>query len=77
MDNKFLRDFLNVQAKLVEVPGDTPKKRKSKHGTATGKPSFPEEEGLSRFWQKEKPPKKELLEYFKNKISELNTEDAV
>jgi hypothetical protein len=75
MENKFLNDFLRSQAKLIETTVPEKKTKKSKHGTADGKPAFPEGEGLEKFYQKERPPKKELLEYFKNRILELNRED--
>jgi hypothetical protein len=75
MDNKFLRDFMKTQATLIETTVPERKGKKPKHGTADGKPSFPEGEGLEKFFQKEKPPKKELLEYFKNRIAQLIAED--
>ena len=77
MENKFLHDFMRTQAKLIETTVPERKGKKPKHGTADGKPSFPEGEGLEKFWQKTKPPKKELLEYFKQRIAELNADDQV
>lgn len=75
MENKFLNDFLRTQSKLIETTVPERKGKKPKHGTADGKAAFPEGEGLEKFFQKEKPPKKELLEYFKNRVLELNRED--
>jgi hypothetical protein len=78
MQNKFLNDFLKLRATLIHEPEAPTKKDKkgrpvSKHGTASGKPAFGEV-GLSLLIS-EKPPKKEVLKYFQDKIARLVAED--
>jgi hypothetical protein len=78
--NKFLNDFMKTQTQLVHdavstqaVKKDKKKRYKSKHGTPDGAAPFGEvtlETLIS-----EKPPKKEILEYFRNKVAELIAED--
>jgi len=75
--NKFLNDFMRSQSKLVHeedtVKKDKKGRKKSKHGTADGKPAFGEltlETLIS-----EKPGKKEVLEYFRDKVAALVAED--
>jgi uncharacterized protein YcbX len=78
MQNKFLSDFLKMQARLVHAPEEPKKKDKkgrpvSKHGTASGQPAFGEVT-LSLLIS-EKPPKKEVLQYFRDRIARLVSED--
>ena len=77
--NKFLTDHLNRQASLVhqaqakqDEKKDAKGRKKSKHGTASGQPAFPID--LSVICS-EKPPKKEVLEYFKDRIAVLVAEE--
>jgi hypothetical protein len=86
MDNKFLRDFMRQQASLIQsgIPEQEPekgkggkKKQKSKHGTANGKAPFGGDDLESRLLQiiKEKPAKKEVLSYFRDRVAELVAAD--
>jgi hypothetical protein len=83
MDNKFLRDFMARQSKaaIIESPAtEAPSKKgkkKSKHGTADGKHPFGGDDMETRLSQliSEKPAKKEVLAYFKDRISQLVAED--
>ena len=77
--NKFLMDHLKRQASLVheeqakvEAKKDAKGRKKSKHGTASGEPAFPMD--LSVLIS-EKPPKKDVLEYFKDRIASLVAEE--
>lgn len=87
MDNKFLRDFMKRQATLIEsgIPevasggagGPAKKTKKSKHGTADGKAPFGGDDMASRLTQliTEKPAKKDVLAYFRDRISECVAQD--
>ena len=80
--NKFLSDFMRTQSQLVHeaappasqsVKKDRKKRIKSKHGTANGEAPFGEvtlETLIS-----EKPPKKSVLDYFREKTDKLVAED--
>jgi len=78
--NKFLNDFMRTQSQLVHtaietqaVKKDSKKRTKSKHGTPDGKAPFGEvtlETLIS-----EKPGKKEILEYFRERVAALVAED--
>ena len=72
--NKFLNDFIRSQSKLIEstIPE---KKVKPKHGSAKGEPEFSEKEAFALLVS-EKPAKKEVLEYFRNRIAQLVAEDV-
>jgi hypothetical protein len=77
--NKFLMDHMRRQASLVHeeeekraVKKDSKGRRKSKHGTANGEAAFPVE--LSTLIS-EKPPKKQVLEYFQERIAKLVAEE--
>lgn len=81
MQNKFLQDFMRTQQKIIEleavdksVKKDAKGNRKSKHGTANGKHPFGEEDAFATL-VKEKPGKKEVLDYFRGRIAELVAED--
>jgi len=81
MQNKFLQDFMRTQQKIIEleandksVKKDKKGNRKSKHGTANGKAPFGDEDVFATL-VKEKPGKKEVLEYFRGRIAELVAED--
>ena len=80
MQSPFLRDFMRMRSQLIhEVEPQVPEKRdkkgrkKSKHGTANGEPAFGEV-ALSTLIS-EKPGKKEVLEYFRERIAKLVSED--
>jgi hypothetical protein len=90
MDNKFLRDFMKRQATLIESgipevqggagtgpPGKKSRKHKSKYGTADGKAPFGGDDTASRLAKliTEKPAKKEVLAYFRDRIAELVAAD--
>jgi hypothetical protein len=67
------------QAKLVheeqakkDAKKDAKGRTKSKHGTASGEAAFPMD--LSVLCS-EKPPKKDVLEYFKERIASLVAEE--
>ena len=87
MDNKFLRDFMRQQATLIQsaIPeadggagtGKKGKKHKSKHGTASGKHPFGGDDMEARMTTliTEKPAKKEVLAYFRDRIAELVAAD--
>ena len=90
MNNRFLNDFIKHQSTLIQsaMPeaeggagsGPTKKGRKkhaSKHGTASGKHPFGGDDMSTRFTTliTEKPAKKEVLAYFKDRIAQLVAED--
>lgn len=90
MDNKFLNDFIRRQTTMIQSaipeamggagsgpPSKKNKKHKSKHGTADGKHPFGGDDMGSRFATicAEKPAKKEVLAYFKDRIAELVAAD--
>jgi len=74
--NPFLTDFLrrstiiDVQPNPEPVQRDHKGRKKSKHGTASGAAPFGEEAGFERLCS-EKPHRKIVLEYFRNRINEL------
>ena len=79
--NKFLQDFIRQQNKLIEleanntsVKKDKQGNRKAKHGTANGKHPFGDDDAFMTL-VKEKPPKKEVLDYFRGRIAELVAAD--
>ena len=81
MQNKFLQDFMRSQQKIIEleavdksVKKDKKGNRKSKHGTANGKHPFGDEDAFATL-VKEKPGRKEVLEYFRGRIAELVAAD--
>jgi len=79
MQSPFLRDFMRMRAQLVHevqppvVERDRKGRKKSKHGTADGAPAFGDVNLASLI--SEKPGKKEVLEYFRNRIAALVSED--
>jgi hypothetical protein len=79
MQNKFLMDHMARQASLVheeqakqDEKRDKKGRKKSKNGTASGEPAFPVD--LSVLIN-EKPPKKDILDYFKTRIAALVEEE--
>ena len=80
--NRFLSDFIKLQSKLVhdaETAAAVPKKKDkknrkiSKHGTPDGKPAFGEVTLATLI--AEMPGKKDVLEYFRERIAKLVSED--
>ena len=69
--NRFLDEFIERQGRIVSVPGG---KKKPKKGLPEGDGAFSAKEELNKLIQ-EKPPKKEVLEYFKQRIEQLVQED--
>ena len=76
--SKFLNDFINRQNTIIELEACNPNKKqtgkKPKHGTADGKHPFPDGDPFDQL-VKEKPGRKEVVEYFRNRIGELVAED--
>jgi len=79
--NKFLQDFMRTQNRLLEIEAndksvkkDRKGNRKAKHKTADGKPPFGDDDELARI-VKEKPGKKDVIDYFRKRIGELVAED--
>jgi len=73
MQNQFLNDFIRRQAELgggiVGVTGKK-KEKKPKKGRPEGDGAFDEKEAFTLLVN-EKPPKKDVLEYFKLRIDQL------
>jgi len=77
--SKFLNDFIQRQGQLIqsavaETGSGKKKEKKPKHGAAGGEPEFSEKEEFA-ILVSEKPAKKEVLEYFRNRIAQLVAED--
>jgi len=79
--NRFLQDFMRQQQKLIEIEAqdksvkkDKKGNRKSKHGTANGKHPFGDEDAFMTL-VKEKPGRKEVIDYFRSRIGELVGEE--
>jgi hypothetical protein len=70
--NRFLDEFIERQGRIVSVPGSGGKKKPK--GLPQGDGEFSAKEELNKLIQ-EKPPKKEVLEYFKQRIEQLVQED--
>jgi len=76
--SKFLHDFINRQNTIIELEAANPNKKqkgkKPKYGTADGADPFPEDEFVRIC--KEKPGRKEIVEYFRARIGALVAEDV-
>lgn len=79
--NKFLQDFMRTQNKLLEIEAndasvkkDRKGNRKAVHKTADGKAAFGDDDELARII-KEKPGKKDVIDYFRKRIGELVAAD--
>ena len=77
--NKFLYEHMKRQATLVhdeqakvDAKKDAKGRKKSKNGTASGEPAFPMD--LSVLIS-EKPGKKEVVDYFRDRIAKLVAEE--
>ena len=76
--NPFLSDFMRRQATVIQHVSAQPEpakrdakgRKKSKYGTADGKHPFGDADALTQII-KEKPPKKQVVQYFRDKIAEL------
>jgi len=79
MNNRFLDDFVRRQTEVIKMeatPAAAPgKKKKSKYGTKTGEAPFGEQDALTRIIT-EKPNKKHVLAYFRDRIAQLVAEDT-
>lgn len=73
--SRFLDNFLKMQGEILnmEAGKKATKANKSKHGTADGRDPY-EGDPFVRLVS-EKPPKKEVLEYFKERIAQLVAKD--
>jgi hypothetical protein len=75
--NRFLDDFMRRQTELIVLEASKPSKQgkpgKPKHGTADGKDPY-EGNAFDRICS-EKPPRKEVLAYFRERISDLVAQD--
>ena len=69
--NRFLDEFIERQGRIVSSGG---KVKKPKKGLPEGDGAFSAKEELNKLIQ-EKPAKKEVLEYFKQRIEQLVQED--
>jgi len=78
--NRFLQDFMRQQQKLIEIEATAPANkdkagnRKSKHGTADGKHPFGDNDVFATL-VKEKPGRKEVIDYFRSRIAEIVGEE--
>ena len=79
-NNKFLNDFMRMRAQLVHEVEDQRAAKKdkkgrktSRNGTASGAPAFGEVTLATLIT--EKPPKKDILDFFRGRIQQLVSED--
>lgn len=77
--SKFLNDFILNQQKISAVTNANTKKDKhgrvkSRFGTKTGKNEVSNGDAFAMLVE-EKPPRAKVLEYFRDRISELVAED--
>ena len=68
MDNRFLQEFIERQGRIVGT--EAAKVKKPKKGLPQGDGEFSAKEEFNKLVQ-EKPPKKDVLEYFKKRIEQL------
>jgi hypothetical protein len=72
MDNRFLLDFVNMRKNLAK-PVETNNKKPVK---ALNTLPEPEHEGITlAYIITEKPSRKEVIEYFRNRVEELVNEE--
>ncbi len=81
MQNKFLDDFMRRQAQIIQTtveeapaPRDKKGRKKSRYGTADGRAAFGEEDEFTRICN-EKPSRRHVLAYFRNRTAELVAAD--
>ena len=77
--SKFLNDFILNQQKISAVDNANVKKdkqgrAKSRYGTKTGKNEVSDGDAFTMLVE-EKPPRAKVLEYFRDRITELVAED--
>jgi hypothetical protein len=79
--SKFLNDFILNQQKIsavdthnANVKKDRQGRKKSRHGTKSGKNEVSNGDAFTMLCE-EKPPKTKVLEYFRDRIAELVAED--
>lgn len=79
--NPFLDRFMKAQIIESTVPQqaepakrDSKGRKKSKHGTADGRAPFGEEDAFARLCS-EKPHRREVLAYFRQRVAELVAAD--
>ena len=74
MNNPALRHFIQLQNQLAMVPEKKGRKKKP-HGTADGKHPFGDDDTMT-FAKicSEKPEKKEVVEYFRDKVDKIMEE---
>jgi hypothetical protein len=77
--NRFLEQFIVNQQKMALIDNANDKKdkqgrTKSRHGTKTGKKEISNGDAFSLLVE-EMPGKAKVIEYFKDRISELTAED--
>jgi len=72
MNNPALRNFIQLQQQLASVPPPTSKRKKKIHGTADGKHPYGDDDTMtfSKICS-EKPDKKEVIEYFRDKVDKI------
>jgi hypothetical protein len=70
--NRFLDEFIERQGRIVS--SGSGKVKKPKKGLPEDDGAFSAKDELNKLIQ-EKPPKKEVLEYFKQRIEQLVQED--
>jgi hypothetical protein len=81
MENRFLHDFMRRQATLIPsgIPEEKPtKKAQAGAGTRDGKKPFGGDDMEQRLTTliKEKPPRKDVLAYFRDRVAELVEADS-
>lgn len=82
MQNKFLDDFIRRQTQVIQstvehvepVSRDKKGRKKSRHGTADGRAPFGEEDEFTRICN-EKPSRRHVIAYFRNRVAELVAAD--
>ena len=73
-NNKFLNDFIQRQATIIELPKTRTKKPVKGHAGGDG--DFDNESEFA-ILIKEKPSKKAVLEYFRKRIEKLVSDDVM
>jgi hypothetical protein len=77
MENKFLKDFLFMRQKLNEKPEPVHKRKDDKKPSLHGLP-VPTSAGLTLgYIIKEEPPRKEVIEYLRERVNQIMEEDEM
>jgi hypothetical protein len=75
MENKFLRDFMLMRQKIAEKPEPVYKKKDNKKPSLNGLP-VPKSAGLTLgYIIKEKPARKEVIEYLRERVNQIMEEE--